>query len=60
MTSIYLEGRKYASFLRFCAPCIWTFLNSPLKTRFSTVPLRIYLFPEAVMTYRPAELSING
>ena len=28
----------YASFLAFCAPCIWTFLNSLLKIVFFNKP----------------------
>ena len=30
--------QKYASFLGFCAPYIWTFLNSPLKIEFFNRP----------------------
>ena len=30
--------QKYASFLGFCAPCIWTFLNSLPKIEFCNSP----------------------
>ena len=38
--------QKYASFLGFCAPYIWTFLNSPLKIGFFNGPTTLsYEFP---------------